>query len=144
MLEQVNSSDMDACRVLLDQLADKWTLTVFLALRDHPLRFNELKRRVPGITQKALTQSLRRLERNGMVSRRIVETAPPGVEYSVSTIGKSMSEPLGVLAEWAARQLPSILAAQAQFDSRPESLSHTDAADLSDYDTVTVTVRGQL
>jgi DNA-binding HxlR family transcriptional regulator len=142
MLEHVNSSEVDACRVLLDQLADKWTFTVFLALRDGPLRFNELKRRVSGITQKALTQSLRRLERNGMVSRRIVETAPPGVEYSVSAIGKSMSAPLGVLAQWAARQLPSILAAQAQFDARPESRTPTDAADLPDYDAVTV--RGDL
>ena len=142
MLEQVISSDVDACRVLLDQLADKWTFTVFLALRDQPLRFNELRRRVPGITQKALTQSLRRLERNGMVSRRIVETAPPGVEYSVSAIGKSMTEPLDVLAQWAVWQLPSILAAQAQFDSRPETVAHGDAANLSDYDTVTV--RGQL
>ncbi|APR39816.1 winged helix-turn-helix transcriptional regulator [Paraburkholderia sp. SOS3] len=142
MLEQVISPDVDACRVLLDQLADKWTFTVFLALRDQPLRFNELKRRVRGITQKALTQSLRRLERNGMVSRRIVETAPPGVEYSVSEIGKSMSEPLSVLAEWAARQLPFILAAQAQFDSRPESVAHADTAHLSECDTLTA--RGHL
>jgi DNA-binding HxlR family transcriptional regulator len=142
MPEKVIYSDVDACRVLLDQLADKWTFTVFLALRDQPLRFNELRRRISGITQKALTQSLRRLERNGMVSRRIVETAPPGVEYSVSAIGKSMSEPLNVLAEWAVRQLPSILAAQAQFDSRPEGLAHADTADLADCDTVTV--RGHL
>jgi DNA-binding HxlR family transcriptional regulator len=138
MFEQVNSSDMDACRVLLDQLTDKWTFTVFLALRDRPLRFNELRRRVPGITQKALTQSLRRLERNGMVSRRIVETAPPGVEYSVSEMGRSMSEPLNVLAQWAVRQLPSILAAQEQFDSRPDNLVPADAADISDFETVTV------
>ena len=78
-------------RELLEQLADKWSVLLLLALSDGPVRFNALKRKVEGITQKMLGQTLRRLERNGLVERRVFATVPVTVEYEVTPLGRSLS-----------------------------------------------------
>jgi DNA-binding HxlR family transcriptional regulator len=107
-------------RLLLDELADKWSVLIFAALNDGPLRFNEIKRTLEGITQKALTQTLRRLERNGIVARRVVETSPIAVEYSMTALGKSLRKPFKALYEWTLDNLADVEAARALFDARAQ------------------------
>ena len=70
-------------RIVLDQISDKWFVLVILTVSEKPIRFNEIKRRIGGITQKALTQCLRKLERNGIVERCVVATSPIAVEYRI-------------------------------------------------------------
>ena len=79
-------------RELLDQTLDKWSLQVLDALCERPRRFNELRRAVPVVTQKSLTATLRRLERNGMVDRVVVSTRPIAVEYRISPLGRTLQD----------------------------------------------------
>jgi DNA-binding HxlR family transcriptional regulator len=85
------------------------------------LRFNELKRQAQGITQKTLTQCLRRLERNGIVERRLLDTAPPGVAYVVTDLGRTLDKPFAALNAWTADYAEAVRAAQAAFDARGAS-----------------------
>ncbi|MFP3480444.1 helix-turn-helix domain-containing protein, partial [Burkholderia sp. SIMBA_057] len=80
-------------RALFDQIADKWSMMVLHVLADGPLRFNVIKRQLEGITQKALTQCLRRLERNGLISRRVIPVSPVAVEYAVTPLGRTLEQP---------------------------------------------------
>lgn len=105
-------------RLLLDELADKWSVLIFAALNDGPMRFNEIKRTLEGITQKALTQTLRRLERNGIVARHVVEASPIAVEYSMTTLGKSLKKPFKALYEWTVDNLPEVETARLLFDKK--------------------------
>ncbi len=111
---------VEVSRLVLDQLADKWTILVLSTFcgGTQAVRFNEIRRRVPGISQKTLTQCLRRLERNGIVERRVIMAAPLGVEYSVTPLGWTLAEPFGALQAWANKYLPRVLEAQACFDKR--------------------------
>ena len=108
----------ELARLLLDQIADKWTIRVLLSMcpSDQAVRFNELKRRVAGVSQKTLTQCLRRLERNGLVQRRVIAAAPLGVEYQLSALGRTLEAPFNALYEWAETLGPRVVAAQAAFD----------------------------
>ncbi|WP_347558399.1 helix-turn-helix domain-containing protein [Robbsia sp. KACC 23696] len=103
-------------RLLLDQIADKWSVLILAALRAGPHRFNELKRRLDGITQKALTQSLRRLERNGIVSRTVLATSPVAVEYAITPLGETLRDPFAALYHWTIQYLPAVDEARARFD----------------------------
>lgn len=105
-------------RPILDQIADKWSMMVMAVLAE-PRRFNEIKRRLEGVTQRVLTQTLRRLERNGMVERRVLPTSPIGVEYSLTPLGESLREPFGVLYDWTVAHAPEIQASQQDYDQRP-------------------------
>ncbi|KAB0681188.1 winged helix-turn-helix transcriptional regulator [Aureimonas leprariae] len=105
-------------RFLLDQIADKWSVLILAALCDGPLRFNAVKRRLNGITQKALTQALRRLERNGIVARRVVPVSPIAVEYSVTPLGRTLREPFGALYAWTLKHAAEVEAARRAFDGR--------------------------
>jgi len=107
-----------ASRPILDQIADKWSMMA-LAVLEKPTRFNEIKRRLSGVTQRVLTQTLRRLERNGMITRRIVPTSPIGVEYSLTPLGESLREPFGRLYDWTVEHAATIQAAQAAYDAQP-------------------------
>lgn len=109
-------------RMILDQIADKWSVLVLGALCDGPLRFNAIKRRLDGITQKALTQTLRRLERNGIVERRVIETSQIAVEYRTTTLGGTLKEPFQVLHEWALNHSEEIEEARTDFDRRQQAL----------------------
>jgi DNA-binding HxlR family transcriptional regulator len=107
-------------RPILDQIADKWSMMV-MAVLDEPRRFNEIKRRLEGVTQRVLTQTLRRLERNGMIVRRVLPTSPVGVEYSLTPLGESLREPFGRLYEWTVDHADEIQAHQREYDRRAQS-----------------------
>lgn len=108
-------------RLLLEQIADKWSVLILAALHDGPLRFNDIRRCLEGITQKALTQALRRLERNGVVERRVITNSPIAVEYSVSPLGKTLREPFQALHGWTLEYLPEVEKARAAFDGLSSS-----------------------
>lgn len=103
-------------RLLFDQIADKWSVLVLAALYNGPMRFNAMKRVLEGITQKALTQCLRRLQRNGLLSRRVIPVSPVAVEYEVTELGRSLCEPLRALFVWTEQHLPAVERARASFD----------------------------
>lgn len=104
-------------RPILDQVADKWSMMILTVL-ERPTRFNEIKRQLEGVTQRVLTQTLRRLERNGLVERRILPTSPVGVEYSLTSLGESFREPFIRLYEWALAHSDDIEDAQRRYDAR--------------------------
>ena len=110
--------DVDGCpvRSILDKVGDKWSLLLVMTLSAGPLRFNELKRRVPDISQKMLTQTLRELQRDGMVGREVFPTVPPAVEYRLTALGESVIVPFGALVSWANRNHRQIFASRAEFD----------------------------
>jgi DNA-binding HxlR family transcriptional regulator len=104
-------------RVVLDQIADKWTVLVLGALGAGPVRFNALKRRLDGISQKMLGQTLKQLERNGLVERHAFATVPVTVEYSLTPLGADLTQPVNALREWAETNINHLLAAQQRFDA---------------------------
>lgn len=103
-------------RPILDQIADKWSMMV-MAILERPTRFNELKRRLGGVTQRVLTQTLRRLERNGMIRRTVLPTSPVGVEYSLTPLGESLRGPFLGLYQWTVDNSGLITAAQREYDN---------------------------
>lgn len=105
-------------RLLFDQIADKWSMMVLTVLDDGPLRFNAIKRLLEGVTQKALTQCLRRLERNGLVSRRVIPLSPVAVEYEITELGRSLQEPFKALYAWTIHHFAVVEDARASFDQR--------------------------
>jgi len=104
-------------RDLIDQVLDKWSLSILAVLYDGPLRFNELRREIPDITQKSLAQTLKRLERNGIIDRAVLDTRPFAVEYSITTLGRSLEEPVRVLAEWATDNIEDVQRARTRYDA---------------------------
>ncbi|WP_186067650.1 winged helix-turn-helix transcriptional regulator [Burkholderia gladioli] len=106
---------------MLDQIADKWSMLILASLRDGPLRFNMIKRRIDGITQKALSQCLRRLERNGIVDRRVITESPISVEYRITELGRSLDRPFQALHLWTLENLAEVEAARARYDARASS-----------------------
>ena len=86
---------------LLGRIGDKWTVQVVVALREQPRRFNDLKRHVAGISQQMLTRTLKALERDGMVERTVRTSMPPQVEYALTALGRSLSDAVRRLADWA-------------------------------------------
>ncbi|GAA4206801.1 winged helix-turn-helix transcriptional regulator [Microbispora amethystogenes] len=107
-----------ASRKVLDSIANKWTCLLVDALRDGPVRFGALRRRLDGITQKSLTQTLRAMERDGMVVRTMYPTIPPRVEYELSDLGHSLVVLMEGIRMWSETHVGEIEAARAAFDSR--------------------------
>ena len=105
-------------RSLFDNIADKWSMMVISVLEAGPMRFNSIRRHLEGVTQKALTQCLRRLERNGLISRRIIETSPIGVEYAITPLGRSLLGPFKALHGWTLEHLDEVERARKAFDGR--------------------------
>ena len=107
-------------REVLAVLADKWVLLVLGVLRmdGGAVRFNDLRRRLDGITQKMLTRTLRTLERDGLVRRDVYPTVPPRVEYSLTELGASLGEISHAMGMWSIRHQGRILTARAEFDER--------------------------
>ncbi|MFF8611921.1 winged helix-turn-helix transcriptional regulator [Streptomyces sp. NPDC015350] len=108
-------------RELLDQVLDKWSLSVLGELCERPCRFNELRRAIPRVTQKSLTATLRRLERNGVVEREVLSTRPVAIRYRITPLGKTLRPPVDVLLAWASANMPAIARAREDFDAREES-----------------------
>lgn len=94
-------ANMAQVRPVLDKIADKWTIMILTVLCPRPSRFNEIKRRLGGITHKALADTLKRLERNGLVTRTVLPTAPIGVEYAITPLGLSLRPSFEALCDWA-------------------------------------------
>lgn len=104
-------------RLVLDAISDKWTMLIVGKLSERTCRFGELKREVGGISQKMLTQTLRSLERNGFLLRNNFAVIPPRVEYSLTALGKNLTNVLAAINDWAEQHVGKILEAQKQFDS---------------------------
>lgn len=107
-------------RLLLDQIADKWTIIILSVLCEAggKARFNAIRRETGDISQKTLAHCLRRLERNGMISRTVLDTAPLGVEYAITPLGNTLESPFGELFGWATQHHDEMIAAQEQYDSQ--------------------------
>lgn len=105
-------------RQLLDRIADKWSVLILTTLGDGEMRFNALKRRVSGISQKMLSQTLRSLERDGLVQRSVFATIPVTVSYAITPLGRELLDALRAMIDWAQRRLPQVAEAQRDFDAR--------------------------
>ena len=112
----------DGCRAVNDILArigDKWSVLIVMSLGDATFRFNELKRRTDGISQRMLTLTLRGLERDGLVERDFKPTIPPNVSYRLTELGRSLRGPVSALGRWAIEHRGTVERARAQYDERP-------------------------
>ncbi|SHE57723.1 winged helix-turn-helix transcriptional regulator [Streptoalloteichus hindustanus] len=107
-------------RGVLELVANKWTVLVVSALTERPQRFCQLRRRVEGISQKVLTQILRTLERDGLVTRSVYPTTPPSVEYALTELGEGIAWHLAALRGWVEDNMPQVNAARAAYDARAE------------------------
>ncbi len=105
---------------VIDSISGKWTVMIVFALSQEARRNGELKRLVSGISHKVLTQTLRRLERDGLVARKIYPVVPPQVEYSLTTLGKSLVDLLSNLRMWAEKHYGEVEKARTKFDNRPK------------------------
>lgn len=107
LLAEINST-----RPVLAQIANKWSVLLLAILCEHPARFNAIKRRLDPITHKALTEALRKLERNGLVNRKVIASSPVAVEYSITPLGLTLRHPFEALIQWAQQHGPELMAAQ--------------------------------
>ena len=103
-------------RVLFDQIADKWSMMILTVLDQGPQRFNTIRRQIEGVSQKSLTQTLRRLERNGLITRRVLAGSPVAVEYELSALGWTLLPPFRSLYRWTKENMPQVEAARLLFD----------------------------
>lgn len=107
-----------AISAVLARIGDKWSVLVVSRLGNGPLRFNELKRDIGEISQRMLTLTLRGLERDGLVTRTIFPTVPPRVDYELTSLGRSLLEPVSALSAWALTHKSQIAEAQHRYDAR--------------------------
>ena len=111
-------------RDLLDRIGDKWTVLVLGELARHgACRFTELRKQLSGVSEKMLTQTVRALERDGLVDRTVYPTVPVRVEYALTPLGQTLREPLKALTEWSVRHVDEVLAAREEYDTQPERVS---------------------
>src|ERR1700759_3759087 len=110
-------SDCRAVSDVLSRIGDKWSVLVVSRLGDGPLRFNELRRAIGGISQRMLTLTLRGLERDGLITRTVYRTLPPGVDYALTALGRARLVPVSALGPGAIRNQPKIARAREQFDN---------------------------
>lgn len=108
-------------RDILDRVGDKWSVLVVILLKDGRMRFSGLRRAVDGISQRMLTQTLRQLERDGLVERTVYPSVPVRVEYALTALGRTLIEPLSALAHWAEDHREVILSARAAYDCREDA-----------------------
>jgi DNA-binding HxlR family transcriptional regulator len=116
------------CRAISDVLArigDKWSVLVVSRLGEKPLRFNELRRSIGGISQRMLTLTLRGLERDGLITRTMFPTIPPRVDYALTPLGRDLLEPVSALGAWAIRNQGKIARAREAFDGVCEAKGKT-------------------
>src|SRR6202789_2661767 len=106
-------------RDVLDRIGDKWSMLMIMPLASRSQRFSELHRAVRDISKRMLTQTLRDLERDGLITRHVFPTKPPTVEYCLSPLGQSLLDPMASLIDWADRRYSDIHAARVRFDAAP-------------------------
>jgi DNA-binding HxlR family transcriptional regulator len=104
-------------RLVLDRLADKWMVLILGLLAEQPMRFNQLRREIQGVSQKVLSQALKKLERDGLVHRQAFATVPVTVEYSITPLGRSLASTVSELARWAEQNIETVIAAQRDYDA---------------------------
>ncbi|MGO9699461.1 MAG: winged helix-turn-helix transcriptional regulator [Xanthobacteraceae bacterium] len=114
-------SDCRAVSDVLARIGDKWSVLIVSRLGDGPVRFNELRRAIGGISQRMLTLTLRGLERDGLVTRTVFPTIPPRVDYALTPLGRDLLVPVSALGAWAIRNQPKIARAREQFDGLCEA-----------------------
>ena len=105
---------------ILEKIANKWTILIIYALTQGKKRYSDLKQQIVGISPKMLVQNLRNLERTGLVKRYVYPTVPPRVDYSLTSLGESLAEPLAVLGEWAYQHISDVNASIEQYDNTPK------------------------
>jgi DNA-binding HxlR family transcriptional regulator len=103
-------------REVLDRIGDKWTALIIGVLEEGTMRFSDIQRRIGGISQKMLTQTLRNLERDGLVTRTIYPQVPPRVEYTLTPLGKTLTQALAAIRHWAEANINQVTAAQHEYD----------------------------
>lgn len=103
-------------RMVLDRIADKWALLALRLLSDKTIRFNELRRSIEGISQKVLSQTLKKLERDGLITRKAFATVPVTVEYAITPLGKTLTALATPISAWAESNIDAVLAAQKKYD----------------------------
>jgi DNA-binding HxlR family transcriptional regulator len=103
-------------RQLLDRISDKWVTLVLSALAGGPQRYSDLSRRITGVSQKMLTQTLRSLERDGLISRTITPSVPVRVDYALTSLGATLMPLLAHIKEWAEHHMDEVAAARAGYD----------------------------
>ena len=106
-------------RQLLDRMSDKWVTLVLCALQDEPQRYSQLARTIAGVSQKMLTQTLRSLERDGMLTRSVTATVPVTVTYELTELGRSLLVVFAQLKDWAESHMGAVLEARASYDAQP-------------------------
>jgi DNA-binding HxlR family transcriptional regulator len=121
--QNISGQTLGECpvRQVLDQIGDKWSTLMLLALSEKPYRFGELRRLIPDISQRMLTQTLRDLQRNGLILRTVFPTQPPSVEYRLTPLGESLLAPIDTLVRWAETNYARILAAREHFDGKADA-----------------------
>src|SRR5258708_20733677 len=117
-------------RQVLQLIADQWTPLVIYALEDGTMRFGQLLKRIGGISRKMLTQTLRAMERNGLVQRVVYPVVPPVVEYSLTPLGQTLIEPVKALRVWAYGHLQEVAQARREYDHRDQKPLHEQEASL--------------
>lgn len=122
-------AEINSTRVVLEQIANKWSVLILAVLCTQPSRFNAIKRRLDPITHKALTEALRRLERNGLVHRRVIASSQVAVEYSITPLGCSLQDPFMALIAWSNAHGDILAQAQEAYDAKMEGGGVGDAAD---------------
>lgn len=119
-LEVHDAPQCTAVNDILARVGDKWSVRVVMGLADGSRRFNQLRRDIPGISQRMLTRTLRGLERDGLVSRTVTPSVPPRVDYALTRLGKSLCDPVARLGNWAIANIGKVEAARAVFDSEQD------------------------
>lgn len=118
MNEEMNILDSHPhLRQTLDLIADKWVITTMYVLSDGTKRYGELQREIGDISQRMLTKTLRDLERNGLVERKVYPVVPPKVEYSITTLGKTLNKVLSNLCDWSREDFSQVKIAREMYDS---------------------------
>ena len=120
---RITDSDCRGVASILARVGDKWSVFVIMMLDDGPLRFNELKRMIGGISQRMLTLTLRGLERDGLVTRTVFPTIPPRVDYELTDLGRGLSKPVQALGKWAFDHRIEIESARTKFDGATKQLT---------------------
>jgi DNA-binding HxlR family transcriptional regulator len=113
----------DTISDMLARIGDKWSLLIVTTLGEGPLRFNELRRQITDVSQKMLSSTLKVLERDGLVSRTVIPSVPPQVEYALTDLGRELLLPVSALAEWTGANTPRIMAARAEYDARADAIA---------------------
>ena len=103
--------------MVLDRIADKWTVLVLALLDAGPMRFNQLRRAVDGLSQKMLSRTLKALERDGLITRRAFATVPVTVEYAITPLGRTLARALAPISDWAIANFGEVAEARARYDA---------------------------